>query len=111
MKVIKDLNLNLLYAVNTHVHADHITGSGQIKKLNPNVKSVLAKNSQAKADIHLVDGDVLKFGNEEIVGLHTPGHTNGCMSFVSHKAKVVFTGDTLLIRGCGRTDFQQGKVN
>jgi sulfur dioxygenase len=102
--------LNLLYVINTHVHADHITGSGQIKKLNQNVKSVIGKYSNAKADIYLNDGDTIKFGDQEIIGLSTPGHTNGCMSFVSHKSKVVFTGDTLLIRGCGRTDFQQGRI-
>jgi glyoxylase-like metal-dependent hydrolase (beta-lactamase superfamily II) len=56
-------------------------------------------------------GDTIKFGNESIIAMSTPGHTNGCMSFVSHKAKIVFTGDALLIRGCGRTDFQNGKGN
>jgi sulfur dioxygenase len=54
-------------------------------------------------------GEKIKFGNESLLALSTPGHTNGCMSFVSHKAKIVFTGDALLIRGCGRTDFQNGQ--
>lgn len=56
----------------------------------------------------MVTGDKIVFGNQCLHALSTPGHTNGCMTFVSHTAKIVFTGDALLIRGCGRTDFQQG---
>lgn len=53
-------------------------------------------------------GDTIAFGNEKLIALATPGHTDGCISYVSHTAKCVFTGDALFIRGCGRTDFQQG---
>lgn len=74
-------------------------------------KSVISTYSQAKADIHVKDGDVIKFGSHELFVLSTPGHTDGCLSFVDHKAKMVFTGDALLIRGCGRTDFQQGSAD
>jgi len=101
-------NILRFFKVNTHVHADHVTGSGKFKTLLNSVKSVISYDSKAKADIHIKGGDRIKFGNEELLALSTPGHTNGCMSFVSHKAKIVFTGDALLIRGCGRTDFQQG---
>ena len=55
-----------------------------------------------------IKGDVIKFGNEQIKCLSTPGHTPGCTTFVNHRARIVFTGDALLIRGCGRTDFQNG---
>ena len=69
---------------------------------------MLSKNSKGRADILIDEGDVIKFGNEHLVVLSTPGHTDGCLSFVSHKAKIIFTGDALLIRSCGRTDFQLG---
>jgi sulfur dioxygenase len=64
--------------------------------------------SEAQADIKVNEGDKIKFGDQELSCLSTPGHTNGCFSFVDHKNKFVYTGDTLLVRGCGRTDFQQG---
>ena len=108
LELIKELDLNLKYALNTHVHADHVTGSGKIKSKQKSVKSVISAISKAKADIHLNEGDEVKFGNSSLLALSTPGHTNGCMSFVSHALKAVFTGDSLFIRGCGRTDFQQG---
>lgn len=90
------------------MHADHITGSGYLKQLVPGVKSVISRASGAKADQHLEDNEKIQFGRHEIEAIKTPGHTNGCMSFVIHEQGVVFTGDTLLIRGCGRTDFQEG---
>ncbi|CAF0995743.1 unnamed protein product [Brachionus calyciflorus] len=108
VELINQLELKLKYALNTHVHADHITGSGRIKSFMPNVKSVISEASKAVADIHIKDGDKIQFGNEFLHVLGTPGHTNGCLTFVSHTAKIAFTGDALLIRGCGRTDFQQG---
>lgn len=108
IKLIKELDLKLKYAINTHVHADHITGSGLLKQKLPGVKTMISAESKAKGDIYLKDGDEIKFGSLHLDCLATPGHTNGCMSFVSHISKLVFTGDALLIRGCGRTDFQQG---
>ncbi|KAK6168517.1 hypothetical protein SNE40_021031 [Patella caerulea] len=108
IQVIKDLGLNLKYAVNTHVHADHITGSGVLKKRLKDCKSMIASVSQAKADIKLNEGDLIKFGGHELEVRSTPGHTDGCLSYVWHDKMVVFTGDAVLIRGCGRTDFQQG---
>jgi sulfur dioxygenase len=101
--------LKLKYCVNTHCHADHVTSSGKIKKnFNSNVKSIISALSEAQADIKINDGDKIKFGEQELSCLSTPGHTNGCFSYVDHKHKFVFTGDTLLVRGCGRTDFQKG---
>lgn len=106
--LVKDLGFTLKYALNTHMHADHITGSGWLKQLLPGSKSVIAKASGAKADIHINEGDPVIFGRHRIDTLATPGHTNGCMSFVIHEQGCIFTGDTVLIRGCGRTDFQEG---
>jgi sulfur dioxygenase len=110
LAVVNDLGLKLKYAINTHCHADHITGSGDLKKQLPDLKSVIAKASGARADIHIEHGDVISFGDaSNVINLEvraTPGHTDGCVSYVCEN--MVFTGDALLIRGCGRTDFQGG---
>lgn len=105
--LVKDLGLDLKYALNTHVHADHVTGTGEIKKRIPTCKSVIAEK-RAKADVYIAHGDNVKFGKFQLECRATPGHTDGCTTFVWHDKNMAFTGDALLIRGCGRTDFQQG---
>lgn len=65
------------------MHADHITGSGHLKQLLPNVKSVISAKSGAKADKHLNDGDLIRFGRHELKAVATPGHTSGCMSYIN----------------------------
>ncbi|XP_053547184.1 persulfide dioxygenase ETHE1, mitochondrial [Bombina bombina] len=107
-KIITDLGLKMVYAANTHCHADHITGTGTLKKLLPGCKSVIAKDSGALADIHIQEGDLINFGNFSLEARSTPGHTDGCLTYVLNDKSMAFTGDALLIRGCGRTDFQQG---
>ncbi|XP_058822223.1 persulfide dioxygenase ETHE1, mitochondrial isoform X2 [Topomyia yanbarensis] len=107
-KLIQELGLKLTYALNTHMHADHITGTGYLKQLLPGTVSVISETSGAKADKYLKDNEVIRFGRFELKALSTPGHTNGCMTFVVDEQGVAFTGDALLIRGCGRTDFQEG---
>jgi len=106
-QLTKDLNLNLIYAVNTHMHADHITGSGHLKSL-AGCKSIISRGSGAQADIFVDDGDFIRFGDHKLKVLSTPGHTNGCCSFYCQEQNIAFTGDAVLIRGCGRTDFQEG---
>uniref|UniRef100_A0A0M3IFX2 Lactamase_B domain-containing protein n=1 Tax=Ascaris lumbricoides TaxID=6252 RepID=A0A0M3IFX2_ASCLU len=106
--LIRQLELDLIYGANTHVHADHVTGTGELKRIFPRMKSVLSKYSGGRADVLLDDGYVLKFRSESLEARTTPGHTDGCLTYVSHAHRMAFTGDTLLIRGCGRTDFQQG---
>jgi len=108
IKVVEQNGLKLVYAINTHVHADHITGSGVLKRRIPGVKSCISQVSGGKADVYLSHGDALAFGRHSLEARSTPGHTSGCMSFVLASAGVAFTGDALLIRGCGRTDFQEG---
>eukprot|EP00490_Sorites_sp_Unknown_P012367 CAMPEP_0114680552 /NCGR_PEP_ID=MMETSP0191-20121206/54290_1 /TAXON_ID=126664 /ORGANISM="Sorites sp." /LENGTH=430 /DNA_ID=CAMNT_0001957545 /DNA_START=58 /DNA_END=1351 /DNA_ORIENTATION=+ len=111
LKLIQDLGVNLKYVLNTHCHADHITSGGLIRKENlPELKTMISKASGAKADRHLEHGDTVDFGSLKLEAKATPGHTDGCMTFVlkTKTACFAFTGDTLLIRGCGRTDFQQG---
>ncbi|CAF1162335.1 unnamed protein product [Adineta ricciae] len=114
-QLLKQLGLRLRYAINTHVHADHITGSGKLKALIPGCQSVISKVSGAKADVFIEDGDVITIGDKKdglaLECRSTPGHTNGCMTYVWHEGASVFTGDCVLIRGCGRTDFQQGDSN
>jgi glyoxylase-like metal-dependent hydrolase (beta-lactamase superfamily II) len=106
VSLLKGLDLHLLYTLETHVHADHITGAGLLRE-QLGSKSVVHRDAGAMcADLLVTDGVLLQVGEMEIEILHTPGHTNGCLSFrVSDR---VFTGDSLFIGGCGRTDFQQG---
>jgi sulfur dioxygenase len=103
---IKELGLNLKYLFETHIHADHITGAGPLRK-QTKAKVVVHEHSQSEcADILAKADDEFFLGEEKITVLHTPGHTNTDMSFLIEGA--VFTGDTLFVRDCGRTDFQQG---
>lgn len=107
--LIEELGLTLKYIVETHVHADHITSSCPLKQKFPQAKIVLGTgNSVACADILIKDGEVLKFGDYQLRAIATPGHTSGCMSYVLDDK--VFTGDALLIRSCGRCDFQGGSA-
>ena len=104
--LIEQLGFNLKYTLETHVHADHITSSGQMRDKFGS-KVVLHENSGAKcADMLIKDGDELTLGDVVIKALHTPGHTNADLSFLVEDT--IFTGDALLVRDCGRTDFQAG---
>lgn len=106
LQLLQALNLKLIYTLETHVHADHITGSGLLRE-KIGSKSVVHRDAGAMcADLLVTDGVLLQVGEIEILVRHTPGHTNGCVSYVM--ADRVFTGDALLIGGSGRTDFQQG---
>ena len=92
--------------IDTHVHADHVTSSC-IQRDATGAKSVLGENSAVHcSDILLCDGDELEFGRFKLIAISTPGHTDACTSFYTEGR--LFTGDSLLIRGCGRTDFKRG---
>jgi sulfur dioxygenase len=107
--LIEELGLDLKYIVETHVHADHITSSCPLKQKFTNAKIVLgAPNPVACADILIKEGESLNFGSYQMLAMTTPGHTDGCMSYVVDDK--VFTGDALLIRSCGRCDFQGGSA-
>ncbi|CAL8089344.1 unnamed protein product [Calicophoron daubneyi] len=103
--LITDLGLKLGPIIDTHLHADHVTGSGQLKKRFPGSYSVDEDYKKVRADQKLKHGDRIRFGNFEIECRSTPGHTSSCLTLVMHKVGAIFTGDTLFVRGCGRTDF------
>ncbi|GMR47577.1 hypothetical protein PMAYCL1PPCAC_17772 [Pristionchus mayeri] len=110
-KLISQLDLDLQLGLNTHVHADHVTGTAALAKIFPSMRSCLSDESGAKADRLLAHREKVKVGRLEMQCRHTPGHTNGCSSYVLDSEGLVFTGDALLFRGCGRTDFQQGDAS
>lgn len=107
-QVIQDMGLKLVRAINTHCHADHITGTWELKKRFPYMRTMISEAAGAQADIIFNDGDKIPFGSRFLRVLATPGHTDGCCSFVQDNEHRVFTGDAVLVRGCGRTDFQGG---
>jgi len=106
--LIGELGLDLLYTLDTHVHADHVTGAWLLKQRLGSGIAVSAAGGAEGADLYLDEGDTIAFGGRHMTALATPGHTDGCMTYVLDDGSMAFTGDALLIRGCGRTDFQQG---
>ncbi len=106
LQLIKELDLNLVKALDTHLHADHITGLGALRD---RTHCTTVMGEQTKADVvsmRLSDGDRLTIEGISLDAIYTPGHTDDSYSFIMPDR--VFTGDTLLIRGTGRTDFQNG---
>jgi len=109
--LIKELGLRLVTTVDTHAHADHVTGAWLLKKRLGSEIAISAASGAEGADVRLSDGDRVRFGERYVTALSTPGHTDGCMTLVLDNENMAFTGDALLIRGCGRTDFQQGSAH
>lgn len=106
IKLIQELGLKLKYILETHVHADHVTGANLLREAT-GAKTCVSYNSGVLcADINLRDQQDLTFGRFTLRALETPGHTDSCMTYVCEG--MAFTGDALLIRGTGRTDFQEG---
>jgi len=106
MQIINELGIELLYSIETHPHADHVTSAGKIRQAT-GARIVFGESSGIRAiDIAIKDGEMLRLGNYQIKAIATPGHTIACTSYFVED--MVFSGDTLLIRGCGRTDFQDG---
>jgi glyoxylase-like metal-dependent hydrolase (beta-lactamase superfamily II)/rhodanese-related sulfurtransferase len=106
--LIQELGVKLRLTLETHVHADHVTGASLLKaKLGSRIGISAASGAQG-ADVYLQPGDKVPFGRRSLEARPTMGHTNGCMTYVLDDHSMAFTGDALFIRGCGRTDFQQG---
>jgi glyoxylase-like metal-dependent hydrolase (beta-lactamase superfamily II) len=106
LQLLRELDLNLVYAIDTHIHADHVTGIGELRLAT---RCATAMGDATDADcvsVRFGDGETIKLGGLRLQAWHTPGHTDDSFSFVMRDR--VFTGDTLLIRGTGRTDFQNG---
>jgi len=107
MAMLRRLGLTLRYVVETHTHADHVTAAGRLRDATGAKTVAPFKCGISPADLQLAHGDTLRFGaHEEVLAIHTPGHTSGSTSYLWRGN--VLTGDTLLIEGCGRTDFQSG---
>lgn len=107
LQLLQELGLSLRYCLETHIHADHITGSGQLREATGCTSIVPQKAGAQCADRFMTDGEVLPVGELEIQAIATPGHTDSHMAYLVNGEKLL-TGDSLLIRGCGRTDFQSG---
>lgn len=105
---IRELGLKLLWTLETHVHADHVTGAWLLKQRLGSQIALAAASGAEGADRLLADGDRIAFGARHLEVRATPGHTGGCLTYVLDDRSCAFTGDALLIRGCGRTDFQHG---
>jgi len=110
LSVVNDMGLRLTYTVETHVHADHITGARKLQSLAGAKIAGAAADELPCRDIGLREGEPLRVGNIELHPLFTPGHTDTHYAYLIDDGthQMVFTGDALLIDGCGRTDFQAG---
>ena len=110
LTVLKDLGIKLTYTLDTHIHADHLTGAYRLKSIAGSRIAYPAIDELPCADIGVKEGETFKVGNIEIVPLFTPGHTDHHHAYLvdNGTVKMLFSGDALLIEACGRTDFQSG---
>ena len=106
IKILKNLDLKLVKVIDTHIHADHISGLNELSKRTKCSKIMGEKSKSEILDIRVKDNEKIKIENIELISMYTPGHTDCSYSFLMNNR--VFTGDTLLINTTGRTDFQSG---
>ena len=112
LDILKELDLKLVYGIDTHTHADHVTALGELRE-NTQCITMMGEYSQAECvSVHLNDNELINIDGIKLQSLYTPGHTNESFSFYLKNGgpRMVFTGDALLIRGSGRTDFQSGSA-
>ena len=106
IKLLNELNLRLVKVIDTHIHADHVTGASKLKNLTK-CSTIMGEHTPAEAvEIKVKDDEYIHLDNLKIRAMHTPGHTSDSFSFLMNN--YLFSGDTLLINGTGRTDFQNG---
>ncbi len=108
--MLRELGLRAIVALETHVHADHVTGASCLKWEFGGAIGIAANSGAEGADLWLEHGGRVAFGDRHVEVRATPGHTRGCLTFVLDDRSLALTGDCLLIRGTGRTDFQQGNA-
>lgn len=106
--LLRELGLTLRYTLDTHVHADHVTGAWRMAHALGSRIALSKRSGAVGADLYVDDGDIVRVGALELAVRATPGHTSGCVTYVTTNRRWAFTGDALLIRSAGRTDFQQG---
>ena len=106
MAILNELGLRLVCILETHVHADHVTGASALKKVTGAITAVSQHCGASGFDRLLDDGEIIRFGGESVLAISTPEHTPGSTCYLWRYR--LLTGDTLLIGGCGRTDFQHG---
>jgi len=108
LALVRELGVDLVACLDTHAHADHVTGSWLMREATGSAIALAAAARAENVTLPLHHGDRVGFGARALEVRATPGHTDGCLTFVLDDASAAFTGDALLIRGCGRSDFQQG---
>ena len=111
LALIRELGIELVASIDTHAHADHVTGSWLMHEASGCAIGLAAAARAENVTLPLAHGDRLTFGGRWLEVRATPGHTNGCLSFVLDDQSLAFSGDALLVRGCGRCDFQQGNAH
>ena len=108
--LLKELKLILVFVLDTHCHADHVTGAWLLRQRTGAQIAISKHAGVENADRYLQHGEHIRFGKRFLIVHETPGHTSGCLTYVLDDESKAFTGDCLLIRGCGRTDFQHGEA-
>jgi glyoxylase-like metal-dependent hydrolase (beta-lactamase superfamily II)/rhodanese-related sulfurtransferase len=111
LSLIRELGVEPVASIDTHVHADHVTGSWLMHEATGCAIGLAAAAGAENVTLPLHHGDRVGFGDRSLEVRSTPGHTNGCLTFVLDDHSMAFTGDALLVRGCGRCDFQQGDAH
>ena len=111
LALIRELGIELVASLDTHAHADHVTGSWLMHQATGCAIGLAAAARAKNVTRPLASGDRIRFGSRELEVRSTPGHTDGCLTFVLDDHSMAFTGDALLVRGCGRCDFQQGDAH
>ena len=111
LALIRELGIELVASIDTHAHADHVTGSWLMHEASGCAIGLAAAAGAENVTLPLAHGDRLTFGGRWLEVRATPGHTDSCLSFVLDDQSLAFSGDALLVRGCGRCDFQQGNAH
>ena len=111
LSLIQELDVDLVACLDTHAHADHVTGSWLMHEATGSAIALAAAARAENVTLPLQHGDRVNFGGRHVEVRSTPGHTDGCLTFVLDDQSMAFTGDALLVRGCGRCDFQQGNAH